>query len=175
MPTKPDWPGLTKAEIQSQIFIFCLFFNSSQLDFCCMVSPFIFTTGLCLFSNSFHLKIKASTQVIKGSQTQIDLFLKFFRKTRAERILFGLRKNTVALQMVPVFYMRALCRASGHCGCVFYSDDLQFIPSIEPNFSTIQMDALLCIVTTYYSINSTIANVQPWAPFARPAAPVWKS
>ena len=105
-----------------------------------MVSPFSFTTGLCLFSNCYHLKIKPSTQVIKGSQTQIDLFFELFRKTRAQRILFGLRKNTVALQMVPVFYMRALCRASGHCGCVFYSDDLQFIPSIEPNFSTIQMD-----------------------------------
>ena len=116
------------------------------------VSSFLFTTGLCLFSNSFHLKIKPSTQVIKGSQTQIDLFLELFRKTRAQRILFGLRKNTVALQMVPVFYMRTLCRASGHCGCVFYSDDLQFIPSIEPNFSTIQMD-LYCDNVLFHQLH----------------------
>ena len=100
-----------------------------------MVILFSFSNGLCLF-----WYILKANQVKRGSQTQIDLFLELFRKTRAQRILFGLRKNTVALQMVPVFYMRALCRASGHCGCVFYSDDLQFIPSIEPNFSTIQMD-----------------------------------
>ena len=100
-----------------------------------MVSLFSYSNGLWFF-----LYILKATQAIKGSQTQINLFLELFRKTRAQRILLGLRKNTVALQMVPVFYMRALCRASGHCGCVFYSDDLQFIPSIEPNFSTIQMD-----------------------------------
>ena len=115
-----------------------------------MVSLFSYSNGLWFF-----LYILKATQAIKGSQTQINLFLELFRKTRAQRILFGLRKNTVALQMVPVFYMRALCRASGHCGCVFYSDDLQFIPSIEPNFSTIQMDrvALYCDNVLFHQLH----------------------
>ena len=112
-----------------------------------MVSLFSYSNGLWFF-----LYILKATQAIKGSQTQINLFLELFRKTRAQRILFGLRKNTVALQMVPVFHMRTLCRASGHCGCVFYSDDLQFIPSIEPNFSTIQMD-LYCDNVLFHQLH----------------------
>ena len=37
--------------------------------------------------------------------------------------------HKVAQIMCGVFYMRTLCRANGHGGCVFYSDHLNFIQS----------------------------------------------
>ena len=168
---RPNQTGLSWQEPRSKAR--SLFFFLFHLIVIGLLShgPWLVFSHIQMGCGFFSYILKA-TQAIKGSQTQIIYSSNSSGRHELKEYCLVSAKTLLHCK----WFLYFICE---HFAEPAVTVDVYFIPMIFSLFHrsspTSAQYKWICIVTTYYSINSTIANVQPWAPFARPAAPVWQS